>query len=614
MTSIERTAYPRFGRMVPARELDGLSPLPDEIEWARGRTRSDEHLLALVVSLKCFQRLGYFPRGEQVPEVVVEHIRDCLGLDEGTIPDAAERTAEWQRELVRERVGAVFDPERARLVAEGAIKAAAAVKNHPPDLINVALELLVKESLELPGFSTLDRMAAAIRAEVNAALFETITGRMTPLEARRLGGLLEVAGPSRKSPFDGLKRAAGRASWSGFREQVGHLAWVDSLGNTDAWLDGVAESKIADFAGEARVADAAVMGDISEPKRTALLACLVHEARRAARDDLAEMFCKRVALITKRAKTELDEIRAEGREISERLIDHYRDVLRYLDPRGSRDDDGQSALELARATVERAGGFDAELQEIESVAAHHANNYMPLVARQMRRDRATMCSFARTVELEATSADRSVLDAVDHALAHQHLTRDLIPDHSGGVPLDLSFASEQWQRLIRPREHPGRFDRRHFEACVFTYLAQELRTGDVAVRGSEAYANWAAKLLSWEQCEPLLDEFCAEAGLPATAGAFTEQLRRKLAAKAAEVDDGYPDNTELVIDDQGRPSLKRRRGRDRTQSAIALEEQIKERMPERSVLEILARTAYWIQWWRHFGPASESEGVLKVRV
>jgi TnpA family transposase len=214
------------------------------------------------------------------------------------------------------------------------------------------------------------------------------------------------------------------------------------------------------------------------------------------------------------------------------------------------------------------------------------------------------------VELEATSADRSVLDAVDHALAHQHLTRDLIPDHSGGVPLDLSFASEQWQRLIRPREHPGRFDRRHFEACVFTYLAQELRTGDVAVRGSEAYANWAAKLLSWEQCEPLLDEFCAEAGLPATAGAFTEQLRRKLAAKAAEVDDGYPDNADLVIDDQGRPSLKRRRGRDRTQSAIALEEQIKERMPERSVLEILARTAYWIQWWRHFGPASGSEPKL----
>ena len=54
MTSIERTAYPRFGRVVSARELDALSPLSDEIEWARQRSRSDQHLLGLVVALKCF--------------------------------------------------------------------------------------------------------------------------------------------------------------------------------------------------------------------------------------------------------------------------------------------------------------------------------------------------------------------------------------------------------------------------------------------------------------------------------------------------------------------------------------------------------------------------------
>ena len=47
MTSFERTAYPRFGRLVTARELAGLSPAPDEVGWARDRTRSDAHLLAL---------------------------------------------------------------------------------------------------------------------------------------------------------------------------------------------------------------------------------------------------------------------------------------------------------------------------------------------------------------------------------------------------------------------------------------------------------------------------------------------------------------------------------------------------------------------------------------
>jgi hypothetical protein len=57
---------------------------------------------------------------------------------------------------------------------------------------------------------------------------------------------------------------------------------------------------------------------------------------------------------------------------------------------------------LARAIVQRAGGFEQELSDIERVAAHNANNYMPLVYGQLRQDRATMFQFARTAQLEAT--------------------------------------------------------------------------------------------------------------------------------------------------------------------------------------------------------------------
>lgn len=148
-----------------------------------------------------------------------------------------------------------------------------------------------------------------------------------------------------------------------------------------------------------------------------------------------------------------------------------------------------------------------------------------MVYTQIAKDRSTMYEFTRLVELEATSADRSVLDALAHAVADRQLTRDMIPDHHGGRPVDLSFASEQWQRLVRPHTHPGRLHRQHFEACVFTYLVAQLRIGDIAVKGSEAYANWAAKLLSWEQCDPLIGEFCAESGLPATAAGFVEAAR-----------------------------------------------------------------------------------------
>ena len=54
-------------------------------------------------------------------------------------------------------------------------------------------------------------------------------------------------------------------------------------------------------------------------------------------------------------------------------------------------------------------------------------------------------------------------------------------------------------------------------------------------------------------------------------------MRSRLAGKAAEVDAGYPNNADLTIDDQGRPTLKRRKGKQSGQSAF--EELVKQRMP-----------------------------------
>ena len=76
MASIGRTAYPRFKRFMSARELYVFyTPQPDEIVWAREAAGSDEHLLALVVLLKAFNWLGYFPVLDEVPAEVVGHIR-----------------------------------------------------------------------------------------------------------------------------------------------------------------------------------------------------------------------------------------------------------------------------------------------------------------------------------------------------------------------------------------------------------------------------------------------------------------------------------------------------------------------------------------------------------
>jgi len=79
---------------------------------------------------------------------------------------------------------------------------------------------------------------------------------------------------------------------------------------------------------------------------------------------------------------------------------------------------------------------------------------------------------------------------------------------------------------------------------------------------------------------------------------------------AATVDAGYPANTDLRLEG-GRPVLARRKGAERRPSAIALEGAVLDRLPDRSLLDILARTAHLTGWHRHFGPASGSDPKIR---
>jgi hypothetical protein len=125
-------------------------------------------------------------------------------------------------------------------------------------------------------------------------------------------------------------------------------------------LEGIAASKIADFAGEAYAADAVVPARTYtvDAKRVALLVCLVHAAQARARDDLVEMLCKWMAATNKKAKAELEEIR-----LRQRLAQRWAWTPRPAPRRpGGCDASGVHPVRLALSRVGAVGGGGTLLQ------------------------------------------------------------------------------------------------------------------------------------------------------------------------------------------------------------------------------------------------------------
>ncbi|MGW2586591.1 hypothetical protein ACWCYZ_35715 [Streptomyces virginiae] len=319
-------------------------------------------------------------------------------------------------------------------------------------------------------------MAASVRTRVEGEIFARITEGVATARPR-LAGLLLVPDGERRSPFDVIKEPGRRATWSRFRQHGERVDLVDGFGDAARWVEGVAAAKVSAFAEQARVLSVGEMLDISEPRRTALLACVVAKARARVRDEFVVMLSKRMARHAKRAQEELADLEQRHKASTEQLLVSYKNVLTVLkehspDERASLSGQGSLdealAVKRVREVVEGSGGFDAQLAEIEALSAYRGGNWTPLVERFFRPDRPTMFKLAQILTFVPTSRDRSVLDALEHAVANRHLTRDLIPDTPRApaaaaddgdlVPpqvLDLSFASQQWRTTVYAKDQPG---------------------------------------------------------------------------------------------------------------------------------------------------------------
>ena len=609
MTLIERTAYLRFGQNSSASELAQLyTPTLRELDVARATTRgNEERTLAFLVMLKSFQKLGYFPKPEEVPEVVFSHVRSCLGLNQDVLPAPPQRSRQRYRDTIRDYLRVKVYGDEARRVATEAVAEAAASMDDPADLINVAIEELVKERFELPAFSTLDNLARHVRYAVNSRIFARVDERLGEAGKRRLDALLE-AGPVGRSDLNVLKATPKSASKKNLGELQERLLWLESLGDTAALLEGLPNQKVTHLAAQAGALDASELKKVGAERRRAMLACLVDRAKIGARDGLAEMLVKTVGRMDNRGKERLEELHRQQRGTTEQMIEVLGRILEGAAEIGA---DDAALGKHVRQLLAAHGGAEALLDGYATVSEHRGGDHLPLLWGFYSGQRATLFKVTRSLVFRTTTEDRSLVGALRFVLENAHrrgewFTGELVKE------VNLSFANDRWRSLVsEQKDRQAILNRRHLEVCVFYHLAAELRTGDVCVEGSEKYADYRDQLLSWEECEPLVEDYCRELGLEPTPEGFTAQLRELLHATAEEVDRSYPENSSVVITESGEPEMKRVHAIKPTRAAKALETAIVGRMPERNLIDVLCGTDHHIHWSKHFGPLSGSEPKLE---
>lgn len=603
MTSIDRTAYPTLSKTLSEQELSVCYELDDNEErFIRQHARNDRGYLVLAGMLKTRQQLGYFISLEQIPSPIVAYLADQLNVpnDSWTVDEAhIGKTLYRYRRACRKWLGsaAFTADDRQSMVAR--VHEAAHTMSDPADLINVVVDSLNSANIELPAFSTLDRLVSHERQTVHDELYLKITAALTLDQRQRLDALLQVQEEERITGFAQMKQTPGPATLAHFRTWADRLAKVEGILDPKAFFNGVAYTKIRQFSAEASAYSIGDMRGIrSDAKRYTLLLSLIHQTQSTTRDEVIEMFLRRMRRIQHAAQDSLRDLQEKYREIEEGLIEILGQVLQQTESGKTDEVLGRHV----RGIVAAQGGTEMLSAQVNLVSAYHQNNYLPFLWAKHAANRAVIFRVLDLIQIESSNQDKRLLHALEFVCRHRRSRKDHLPPD-----IDLQFISQRWKSFVRAKDVVApMFDRRALEVCIFVHVADALQSGDLYVEDSGAYSDYRAQLLPWSECEERLPEYCQALGFPASGKAFVDSLREQLAEVAKEIDASFPDNSEFSIDDDGVPHLKRQKSTPSPEGLEDFKKSIYGRMPERHLLDVLKNVQQWSHYTKHFGPPSSS--------
>ena len=611
------TAYPRFKSSFTAGELERwYTPTHEERAFCVQVVRGQSNRSGFLLSLKTFQRLGYFVTSDQIPDEILNHFA-------GIKSEPGDRRALAQYDVLRSRkthMGLIrgylgvspFNDEALDLLNQ-ALADAALTKDDLADIINVGIEILVKHRYVLPAFGTLLRVARTQRAATYQTLFRGVYDSLNEEDRTVLDALFLVGEGCRTSPWNDIKIDAPKATLGGLRKLLARFDQLSALSGNQKLLHNIPVAKRHQLSLEGLSLNAADMVDLEAKKRYTVTLALIERQLARVIDDLCDVFCKQMMKVQHLANEELENYLIANQDKTDEILRRFAQLDTLLQSDQPMIDQIASARQLV---TDRP-----DLCEFSRVHAEYGGkNECRFMWRHFKTRRVELFRILTKLRFVATSQDKSF----EHALAfvvtnnRRHADWLMLDDKSGAIltPQDLEWVPAKWWKHVTGESSdktvPSRVNRRQLEICICRQLVQELKSADICVPGSDTYSDFREQLLPLEECSKSFEEYGELVGLPVEGHAFVDHVRIQLVNAATAVDRNYLSNEYFNIV-KGRPTLARLVKKPDPVGFQAINDALTQKLQalDLSILDVLGDTMRWLNWGQFFGPLSGHESKLE---
>ncbi|SHF22313.1 Transposase and inactivated derivatives, TnpA family [Seinonella peptonophila] len=488
-------------------------------------------------------------------------------------------------------------------------------------MVNATIDRLIRECYELPVYNTLKDAANEVRKKSYRVLYDQVYQQLEEEQKQTIDMLFQTVEGSTYSIWNHLKEDAKSATITHLRDLLVHRDWlIDQQIPTDMLKD-IPLEKMKQTAAEAKTLTSGRMAEMEVKKRYALAVSLVYVQLSKILDNIGEMAVKRMSSIHKKGREYLKDYKEKREKQTDSLVATLHDVLVAYQTEGE--------AEARIQAIQKVIGEQEEqiLRDFESHLALSRDYYYLFLWRFYKSHRSTFFKITHSLPFRSTNQNTALEEAISFLLPHQHTRKEwisVVQEEKLGPwkrevtsLLDLSWIPDAWWKWLtskgKKETMPEEINRRHFEICVFSQIVLNLKAGDLYIEGSEKYADYRKQLVSWEEYEEKVEEFCEQVNLPSTANDFVKKIKKQFQQVARKTDQSFPRNEQVRIEN-GEVVFSKIKKKKIPPELKKLETYIAQKLEPVHVLDVLWDSEHWLNWARFFGPISGHETKIENSV
>lgn len=599
LTAQERLKYTVIANDLSERELAIYFTLTDYDIKIISKYRKDFNVLGFALQICILRYSGYtLSELNEIPDIIFSYLIEQLNLDVNKdiikLYTSREATKYEHLEKIKEIYGyTTFDIKDYRNLLKLLYQLSLA-NDTPTYLIKCAIAILRKDKIILPSIKTIERAVWEARKMAENKVFKSLCLNLTPEKKEKLDNLLLLMPGSDKTTLGWLKQTTGHSSPDTFLKVIEKLESIREL-SVEINPEDIHPNRLRQLSKIGERYKPFDLKRFTDIKRYAILVAYLFSLSQELTDRAFDIHTRQIqTLLNKGRKAQEEFQKKNGKSINEKVI-HYASL-------GSA---------LIKARDENLDPF----QVIESVmpwrkiveSVNEANNllrpvnydYLDLLSNRFSHLRKYTPTLLKSLEFDSVKSSKQLVKAINAIHKMNESGKRKLPDD---VP--QSFISKRWRKYIYEKD--GQINRKYYEMATLTELCDQVKGGNVWIKGSKLHKNFDEYIISPEDWNKVIDTNLAASSC---VDEYIQEQTRILNERLEFLSKNINAIEGLDINKDGF-SLQRLE-KDTPEEAKELSLQLYSLVPYIKLTDLLTEVAGWTEFDKEFINASTNKQPVK---